>query len=86
MSYSIERDNSRKREDFDEYRYRILQNGHFMASYWHDYRGDDHGLVFVDGAIESWPVGRMTDFVEGGGPQPLKLTEKAVAFLERHAK
>jgi hypothetical protein len=86
MSYSIERDNSRRREDFGEYKYQILRDGLRVASYWHDYRGDDHGLVFVDGTIESWPVGRITDFVEGGGPRPLQLTKKAIAFLEQHYK
>ena len=86
MIYSIERDNSRKREDFDEYKYRIFRAGHLVASFWHDYRGDDHGLLFVDGTVESWPAGHMTDFLEGGGPQALRLTERAIRFLERHAK
>jgi hypothetical protein len=82
MSYTIERDNSRRREDFGEYRYRIRRDGRLVASYWHDYRGDDHGIEFTNGLKEDSPVGRMIDFVEGGGPQPLKLTGLAIAYLE----
>lgn len=86
MNYTIEHDNSKKREGFGEYNYRILLNGQFVASYRHDYRGDDHELVFVDGTVASSPVGRMTDFVEGGGPRPLILSALAVAYLERRSR
>ena len=72
------------RESFDEYRYGIYEEGRLIARYWHDYRGDDHGIEFISGVSESWPVGRMTEFVDGGGPKPLVLTERAVAYIKRH--
>ncbi|MBS0309161.1 MAG: hypothetical protein JSS58_09335 [Proteobacteria bacterium] len=66
---------------FGNYKYRILENGRLIAHYWHDYRGDEHGIDFLNGTSELWPVGRMIEFVEGGGPEPLTLSEKAVAYL-----
>ena len=81
MSYTIEQDKS-QRESFGNYTYRIYESGRLIANYWHDYRGDEHGIRFIDGAEQAWPVGRMTDFVEGGGPQPLTLSQRAVAYLE----
>jgi hypothetical protein len=72
-----------KRESFGDYRYRIYQAERLIAHYWHDYRGDEHGIEFVNGVKESCPVGRMTDFLEGGGPQPLRLTERAITYLRR---
>ena len=72
------------RESFDEYTYGIYEEGRLIARYWHDYRGDEHGIEFVSGVSEFWPVGRMTEFVDGGGPKPLVLTEHAVAYIERH--
>ena len=81
MSYKIEQDDS-KRESFAEYKYRIYRDGRLIAHYWHDHRGDEHGIEFVSGAKEPWPVGRMTDFIEGGGPKPLVLSQRAVAYLD----
>lgn len=81
MSFTIERSGG-ERDSFGNYKYRILENGRLVAHYWHDYRGDEHGIDFVDGRSESRPVGRMIEFVEGGGPMPLTLSEKAVAYLK----
>ncbi len=81
MGYKIEQDDS-KRESFAEYKYRIYRDGKLIAHYWHDYRGDEHGIEFVNGNRESCPVGQMTDFIEGGGPQPLVLSRRAVAYLD----
>ncbi|TXH02529.1 MAG: hypothetical protein E6R07_15010 [Nevskiaceae bacterium] len=66
-----------------EYRYRIYKDGCLVAHYWHDHRGDEHGIEFIGGEKEPWPVGRMTEFLEGGGPQPLSLSSGAVAYLTR---
>jgi hypothetical protein len=52
-----------------------------VARYWHDYRGDDHGIEFSNGESESCPIGRMIEFVDGGGPKPLTLSAKAIAYL-----
>ena len=82
MSFTIEQ-TKEKRENFGNYTYRIYEDGRLIAHYWHDYRGDEHGIEFVGGAKESWPVGRLTDFIEGGGPQPLILSERAVDYLKQ---
>ena len=69
------------REAFGAYQYDIYEDDRLIAQYWHDYRGDEHGIAFVGGTSELWPVGRMTDFIEGGGPEPLALSERAVEYL-----
>jgi hypothetical protein len=80
MSFTIEYDEE-PRKPFGEYQYRICRNGKLVACYWHDHRGDEHGIDFVGGESELWPVGRMIEFLEGGGPKPLSLSERAVAYL-----
>lgn len=82
MSFKIEQVDS-TREPFGNYTYKIYENGHLIAHYWHDYRGDEHGIEFVDGVNELWPVSRMTDFIDGGGQNPLTLSERAVAYLNQ---
>lgn len=71
-----------RREQFGLYRYEILDGERVVAKYWHDHRGDDHGIEFADGTTEDWPVGRMTDFLTGGGPQPLRLSKDAITYLK----
>jgi hypothetical protein len=85
MAYRVEHADAR-RESFGEYRYRIYQDDRLIAYYWHDYRGDEHGIEFVTGSAESCPVGRMTDFLEGGGPKPLRLSELAILYLDKKQK
>ncbi len=82
MSYQIKHADT-KREGFGPYRYCIYEDGRLVARYWHDFRGDDHGIDFLDGTSEPSPVGRMVDFIEGGGPQPLVLSSRAVAYLRQ---
>ena len=60
---------------------RIYKDDRLIANYWHDYRGDEHGIEFLNGKKESWPVGRMIDFLERGGPKPLILSAKAMVYL-----
>lgn len=69
------------RESFGKYRYNIYKDGRLVARYWHDYRGDDHGIEFLNGTTDQWPVGRMVEFITGGGPEPLELSARAVAYL-----
>jgi hypothetical protein len=64
------------------YWYRIYEGERLIARYWHDHRGDEHGIEFVNGKKEDWPVGRMIEFLEGGGPQPLALSNRAVSYLK----
>ncbi len=85
MTFRIEQD-STERESFGNYDYRIYRGDKLIARYWHDYRGDEHGIDFVSGESEGWPVGRMIDFIEGGGPQPLVLSQAAVAYLRNKLK
>lgn len=71
------------RASFGPYEYDVLRDGEVIARYWHDYRGDEHGIRFVDGAPFDGPVGRMTDFLQGGGREPLTLSPAAIAWLAK---
>jgi hypothetical protein len=82
MSYRIE--HSKKiRESFGDYTYDIYKDGRLVAVYWHDYRGDDHGIVFLNGGEEKWPEGSVLDFLANGGgnPKSPELSEKAIGYL-----
>lgn len=79
MSFTIQQDS--KRNSIGNYTYRIYEDGRLIAHYWHDFRGDDHGIEFIDGTKKPWPVGRVTDFIQGGGGKPLVLSERAIAYL-----
>ncbi len=68
------------RDPFGAYEYDILDGAVVIACYWHDYRGEDHGIRFADGSDEVLP-GRRSDFVKGGGPKPLTLSAAAVKWL-----
>jgi hypothetical protein len=83
VSYRIEQDDSSNRESFRAYTYHIYDGDSLIARYWHDYRGDEHGIEFVNGPNEGWPGGRMIDFIEGGGPEPLRLSDAAMAYLDK---
>lgn len=72
-----------KGESFADYRYNIYKDGCLIARYWHDFRGDYHGIEFANGKTEDNPVGSMVEFITGGGPQPLGLSEKAIAYLDQ---
>jgi hypothetical protein len=87
MTFTVEQ-SSAKREPLGNYTYRIYQDGRFIAHYWHDYRGDEHGIEFIDGTNGPWPVGRMpmTEFIEGGGPKPLTLSQRAVDYLNQRQR
>lgn len=82
MTFRIEQDRT-ERESFGNYTYRIYRHNKLVARYWHDYRGDEHGIDFINGDSEGWPVGGMIDFIKGGGPQPLVLSEAAVTYLKK---
>lgn len=75
-----------ERDSFGNYEYEILKGSEIIATYWHDYRGDEHGLKFADGSTNDWPVGRMTDFVRGGGPEPLTLSSAAIEWLTQRSE
>ena len=81
MRYSIRQVRSEPKS-FAVCNYEILDGSRIVARYWHDHRGDEHGIDFVSGLSEGWPVGRMTDFLTGGGSKPVVLSVAAVAYLE----
>ncbi len=70
--------------------YNIYDGDRLIATYWHDHRGDDHGIRFL-GREKEYPFrprkdeyplfGRPADFLKGGGKQPLGLSDRAVAYL-----
>jgi hypothetical protein len=89
MAFTIEREES-PRKNAGNCNYRIFEDGQLVAFYWHDFRGDENGIEFLNGAKELWPVGGLTNFLEGGGPQPLVLSARAVNYLrqmlEKHGR
>ena len=82
MDFRVEH-KERSTEPFSEYRYDIYCGDRLIAEYWHDHRGDEHGITFAEGRQEDWPVGRRSDFLQGGGPQPLTLSSEAVDYLKQ---
>jgi hypothetical protein len=81
VDYRIEQDDCLNRAPAASYTYRIYNGDRLIARYLHDFRGDEHRIDFLDGTSEDWPVGRMVDFIEGSGPEPLRLTDRAMAYL-----
>jgi hypothetical protein len=72
-----------KRESFGNYEYEILKDNEIIAHFWHDYRGDEHGIKFMDGTTDNCPSDNITDFIKGGGPEPFSLTPTAIEWLEK---
>jgi len=82
MSYIIDQIQE-TRESFGPYRYKIFKDNQEVAIYWHDYRGDSMGIIIRETGFEvDPPFGRCSDFVTGGGPQPLRLSKKAKQYLD----
>ena len=69
------------REDagaFSPYLYRVLRDDQCVAEISHAYRGDEHFLRKPGGEWHS------TDrLIDGGGPEPLTLSEEGVKAVER---
>ena len=82
MAFRIEQYDSDGRESFGPYTYRIYDGDRLIARFWHDYRGDDHGIDLLVGTKLDWPFGRFFEFVSGGGPEPLCVTERGVSYLQ----
>ena len=60
----------------------IHRQGRRVARLWNSSRLEDYGVVFLDGSGEDWPLGgNSLAFLEGGGPEPLRLTEGAERWL-----
>jgi hypothetical protein len=63
--------------------YEVFDGDTLVARYWHDFRGEEHGIIFVDGRRDDWPVDRNGDFVVSAGPFLLDPSQAAVAYLTR---
>jgi hypothetical protein len=74
--YSL-RHGDMERDSGGNYQYEILNDSGLVARYWHDYRG----IEFLNGISENSPIGRMADFLIGGGPLPLDLSKAAEDYL-----
>ncbi|MCE8025491.1 hypothetical protein [Billgrantia aerodenitrificans] len=83
MAYQIGSNDS-PRESFGEYKYRIYRDEVLAARHGHDCCSDEHGVDFITGKSETWPVGRMVDLLVGwGGSKPLILSRRAVAYMRK---
>lgn len=85
VSYRIEQDHSLCRGSGEGYRYYIYEGDRLIARYRHDHKGDEHSILFVEGLREVRLMGRVGDFIEGGGPEPLRLSDAAVEYLKGNA-
>jgi len=81
LNLRIEQDTA-QRESFGPYTYNIYEGDQLVARFWHDYRGDEPDIELFVGRKRDWPFARMTYFIEGGGPEPLRLSDRAIAYLE----
>lgn len=86
MSRYIIKQKGSDSEDFGNYKYEIYLGSKLVANYWHDYRGDDHGLYILKIQKDYSPSCRMTEFISGGGPAPLVLTDWAIQYLDNIIK
>ena len=83
MSNYIIKQISKDSESFGNYNYDIYLGTKLVAKYWHDFRGNDHGLYLPNVQKQYSLPCRMTEFMSGGGPNPLVLTDWAMQFLEK---
>lgn len=82
MTYTVEQIEE-PRPAFSSYRYRIFRRGTEFAIFSHDYRGECEFIrVLSSGRLEILPFGFSSEFLTGGGPLPLGLSEDAVRYLD----
>ena len=68
----------REGADFSSYLYRVLRDDECVAEISHTYRGDEHFLRKPTGEWQS-----SDRLIEGGGPEPLRLSEPGARAVER---
>ena len=83
MNYKVEHAEP-SRDSSGNYWYKIYKDEQLIAKYWHDFRGDEHSLEFLDGTEKYCPLERMTGFIKGGGSEPLTLSNCAIELLNCH--
>jgi len=67
-----------------DYHRKIYKDNVLIASYWHDFRGDEYEVTFIHSGIKVEPSFRMVEFIKGGGSEPLELSEIGVEFIESY--
>jgi len=82
MSYRIEYEERGKDQNGGHFYY-IYDDERLIARFWHDHRGDAFEVEPVFGDVADCPFQRLTDVMQGGGPQPLTLTDEAIAYFEK---
>lgn len=82
--FRIEQKEERSAQSFGNYEYEVFENENLIAIYWHDYRGNEHGINFIKGKKISSIPSTMPDFLLGGGPQPHELSEFAINFINKN--
>lgn len=82
MAYNVEQIQE-NRKGFSSYRYRIFRGNTEFAIFSHDYRGEcEYIKVLSSGRLEALPFGFSHEFLTGGGPLPLGLSEAAKRYLD----
>ena len=73
-----------KRESFGPYKYAIYLDGIEKAIFTHNYRGEVERIqVLETGFNEDPPFGMCSDFLTGGGPEPLGLSSNAIEYMKK---
>jgi len=86
MTYLIEQIKE-EREAFAPYRYMIVKKGKEFAIFWHNYRGKCEGIRFLtSGREEGLPFGMSSESLTGGGPEPYRLSKKAIKYLDSYTQ
>ncbi|MGN6525747.1 MAG: hypothetical protein ACTHL8_05110 [Burkholderiaceae bacterium] len=83
MAWTVEH-SGEPRASFGHWVYIVRRDGEAVARYRHDYRGEPVDMRFLDGRlVPPPPAGTVIQPVlEGGGPEPLRLSAVAVGWLE----
>ena len=68
---------------FGNVRYFIYKDERLVALYWHDHRANEHGIEFVRGPSDRWPVGRVTEFMDCARVDAPVLSARGVAYLDQ---
>ena len=82
MVFRIEQDDRDGNEGLGPSIYCIYSGNQLIARFWHDCRGDDHGIDLLTGTKRDWPFRELSGFIAGGGPEPLEITVRGVSYLQ----
>lgn len=77
-SFTVRHDGRDGEQPFSNYLYAILKDDRLVAQVSHTYRGDEHFIRLVGGEWRELPE----RIVDGGGPEPLRLTKSGNRLIE----